>query len=597
MKLKVLFVALFCAIVSLNAQDKAKWAKFLGGDIAVSPALSHTGNAAINNLVLKDGYLFANGYYTIEGCWNGVALPEDIGVNGMISKLDLDGNVQWTSTITGISLPNSFSEIVVDSQGDVIATGWASGYWEEGDCKINGEVVIPFHEDEEKMWATFNKGFVAKFSGEDGSLKWFEFWEMDNEVSSSRLTLDSDDNIYVLGHTLGAWGSVESISIGGYDHALTNHYSRDLFYFKMNPEGECEWVKTVDGYDGEDGEGASSMFARSIVYGNDKLYIGANYNGPIVINETELPFVIDEFGLMTTILVADAANGTITDFTTFGDIKGDQSIAHLKIDQEGNVIAAGYFYSIGVFKIGDTTLSLTGGEGGLDDAFVAKFDSDLNLLWAKNMGGDYIDRAFNLTVTDDNTISIGGGFDPDSPFSYEGDALTIPAATGLSMFQLLIDEDGEFLDLHTILVHTGDSQISNSETAIHPSGRMFSAGNWLGEVNLLDPMGESIEEGHTKGFVMEWDRGVIVTDIAPISVENATVAVGPNPFADQLNVMISQSHSAAVKIQINSLDGRTVYSTTLNNSGIIDLSFLNKGIYLLNVAGDRINTTKKIVKK
>ena len=593
MKLKVLFVALFCAIVSLNAQDKAKWAKFLGGDIAVSPALSHTGRAAINNLVLKDGYLFVNGYYAINGCWNGVALPEDIGVNGMISKLDLDGNVQWTSTITGVGYPNSFTDIAVDSKGDVIGVGWLS-YFEGETCFINGEIAIPGSEEE--MWGiAFNKAFVAKLSGEDGSLKWLEYWEMDNEVAPTRITIDPDDNIYVLGRTLGAWGTVESISIGGYDHALTNHYSQDLFYFKMDSEGKCEWVKTVDGDDGEYGTGASRMQPRSIVYGNDKLYIGVDYSGPMVVNETTLPTPQNAY--MTAILAADAVDGTIIDFIAIGDIKGDQSIARLKIDQEGNVIVAGHFYSVDGFKIGDTTLSLTGGKEGLDDAFVAKFDSDLNSIWAKNMGGDYIDRAFNLTVTDDNTISVGGGFDPASPFSYDGDALTIPAATGLSMFQLLIDEDGEFLDLHTIIVQEGFSELSNSETVIHPSGRMFSVGNWVGEVNLLDPMGESMKEDHTKGFVMEWDRGVIVTDIAPISVENATVAVGPNPFADQLNVMISQSHSAAVKIQINSLDGRTVYSTTLNNSGIIDLSFLNKGIYLLNVAGDRINTTKKIVKK
>ena len=596
-KITLLFVVVFCAMTCFNVvgQDKAKWAKYLGGDAAISPEMSHTEDATVNNAVLKNNHLYVNGYYTMTGCWNGIALPEDIGANGMVSKLDLEGNVIWTSTITGISLPNNFTDIAVDSQGNVVATGWASSYWEPGDCKINGEVVIPFHEDKNVMEATFNKGFVAKFSGVDGSLMWFKFWEMDNEVSPSRITVDNNDNIYVLGHTWGAWGSIASVMIGGYEFKLHNHYSQDLFYFKMNPEGECAWMKTLDGDDGEWGEGASRMYSRSIIHHDGKLFIGMNYSGPVVINGTTLPAPLTEAGNMAAILAVNATTGEISNFTTFGDVKSEQSIARLKSDNNGNIIAVGYYYLIDGFKVGDITLTGTA-TADFEDAFVAKFDNNLNVLWAKGMGGNYNDRAFNVTVTENDFISVGGGFDPDSPFRYDGTVLTESRPTGLSLFQLLINGQGEAVDLHTLYTLDGYSKYTNSETVIETSTkRMFTVGNWLGDANLLDPTGEPITEDHSKGFVMEWYRGII-SSVESYEKENFSLLTYPNPVADQLRITLGNS-SNAISVVIRNTAGAQVLNTSIGNGQTINLQSLTSGLYLISVSDGTVEHVSKIVKQ
>jgi Beta-propeller repeat. len=597
-KITLLFVVVFCATTCLNVvgQDKAKWAKYLGGDAAISPEMSHTGDASINNVVLKNNHLYVNGYYSITGCWNGVALPEDIGVNGMVSKLDLDGNVIWTSTITGISFPNNFTDIAVDSQGDVVATGWASSYWEPGDCKINGEVVIPFHEDENVMWETFNKGFVAKFSGVDGSLVWFEYWETDREVFTTRITLDENDNIYLAGHTWGNYGP-SSIMIGDMEFAIPSKYSENLLYFKMNSNGKCQWIKTLEGVEVEElwGEDQAYMNPRSIIHNNGKLYIGMNYYGTITINETTLPFSEAIGGHMCAILEINATNGAITNFTTFGGVKSEQSIARLKCDSNGNIIAVGYYYLIDGFKVGDITLTGTA-TADHEDAFVAKFDNNLNVLWAKSIGGNYNDRAFNVTVTENDFISIGGGFDPASPFHYGGTALTESRPTGLSLFQLLINGQGEAVDLHTLYVLDGHSTYTNSETVIETSTkRMFSVGNWLGDANLLDPTGEPITEDHSKGFVMEWHRGII-SSVESYEKENFSLSAYPNPVADQLRIMLGNS-SNPISVVIRNTAGMQVLNTSISNGQTINLQSLASGLYLISVSDGTVEHVSKIVKQ
>jgi hypothetical protein len=74
--------------------------------------------------------------------------------------------------------------------------------------------------------------------------------------------------------------------------------------------------------------------------------------------------------------------------------------------------------------------------------------------------------------------------------------------------------------------------------------------------------------------------------------------VFPNPSKGQINVRISQ-YVGKVNIQVIDINGRVVYSAKneeFSGQKAIDLNHLVKGIYIMNISGDGLNYTEKIIK-
>lgn len=74
------------------------------------------------------------------------------------------------------------------------------------------------------------------------------------------------------------------------------------------------------------------------------------------------------------------------------------------VDVAGNVIVTGYFS--GLIKFDET---YTG--RGSDDIFIAKFDSDGNILWVKTAGGPNDDIAIGVAADNEGNIFVAGSFD------------------------------------------------------------------------------------------------------------------------------------------------------------------------------------------
>lgn len=71
-------------------------------------------------------------------------------------------------------------------------------------------------------------------------------------------------------------------------------------------------------------------------------------------------------------------------------------------------------------------------------------------------------------------------------------------------------------------------------------------------------------------------------------------SVYPNPSTGIFNIFTSE----IVKVNIIDISGKTVYKAdALNNNAVINLSSLQSGIYLMNVSGENINKTEKLIIK
>ncbi len=128
-----------------------------------------------------------------------------------------------------------------------------------------------------------------------------------------------------------------------------------------------------------------------------------------------------------------------------GNIKWGKSIdgrllnvsGNVSHDSEDNIIVTGYF--LDSLKIGETILEAESNEG---DLFVAKFDTNGNLLWAKRAGTSGIIRSTAVQTDSDNNIIIGGIF--KGSVNFNNDFLETNTATH-DVFVAKLNAEGVFI--------------------------------------------------------------------------------------------------------------------------------------------------------
>src|SRR5207302_1353327 len=84
----------------------------------------------------------------------------------------------------------------------------------------------------------------------------------------------------------------------------------------------------------------------------------------------------------------------------------------------------------------------------------------------------------------------------------------------------------------------------------------------------------------------------LITSVNKIKEQNS-VSVFPNPTSNRF--FIDANTTKKINIEMHDVNGRHVFSKTVNDKSIIDVSSLNEGIYTLTIkTADRI-TNKKLV--
>ena len=90
-----------------------------------------------------------------------------------------------------------------------------------------------------------------------------------------------------------------------------------------------------------------------------------------------------------------------------------------------------------------------------------------------------------------------------------------------------------------------------------------------------------------------------VTNNAPLPEpqKKATVKIFPNPVADVLNIKIENGSNEETTVEIYSVHGRKVMSTTVQQQANINLKTLTPGIYFVKTGSGNDFETIKLVKQ
>lgn len=213
-----------------------------------------------------------------------------------------------------------------------------------------------------------------------------------NEGDEARsITIDIDDNFYIFGYTLSTDLPTNSTS---FQDSLKGSY--DAFLTKFDSSGNHIWTTYIGGSNVE--------IASSIKTTLDNHLILIGYSNSLDFPTTTGAFQTNNAGQYDVFIIKIDTSGQVIWSTLFGGMGGELGI-DASIDLNNNIIVGGqtnssnFPFTSGAFQ----PLPLGG-----NDAFVAKFNSNGQLLWATCYGGTSTEDAHAITSDYENNVIITG---------------------------------------------------------------------------------------------------------------------------------------------------------------------------------------------
>jgi hypothetical protein len=322
--------------------------------------------------------------------------------------------------------------------------------------------------------ASPDDGLLVKF-GPDGDLLWATYFGGNGHDFIAQLDIDVHGDLVMTGHTRSTNGIATDMTF------LPG--SENAFIAKFSPDGYQLWGTYLGGsYD--EGWGIGSDDAGNIfICGETSSASGISTSGS---HQPDFGGVLDAF------LVKYNTYGQQVWGTYFGGTASDRATA-LRVCDDGSVAMVGNTESP------DAIVSPTAFQaqpGSLDDAFLARFDSDGELLWSTYVGGEGVDYLTAVAQTPDGDLLVAGRSESTAQVTTTGAHQILPAgeydawlmrysASGLLQWGTLIggqstefanDVDVEPLTGHVIMVgmtKSSDGIATESATATDYLGGLY----------------------------------------------------------------------------------------------------------------------------
>ena len=242
-------------------------------------------------------------------------------------------------------------------------------------------------------------------SAADGELLWATNAGGTSEDSGRGISTLSDGSSVVTGYFSGTavFGAGESN-----ETTLVAAGSSDIFIARYNADGTLAWAKRAGGTGSDYGVGISSISDGSSVvtgYFSDTAVFGAGEpNETTLVSAGVDDLYIARYNADGTLAWAKRAGGTGSDYGV-----GISSIS------DGSSVVTGYFSDTAVFGAGEpneTTLV----SAGVDDLYIARYNADGTLAWAKRAGGTGSDSGGGISIFSDGSSVVTGRFQDAAVF-------------------------------------------------------------------------------------------------------------------------------------------------------------------------------------
>ncbi|RFS17842.1 SBBP repeat-containing protein [Emticicia sp. C21] len=324
----------------------------------------------------NSGNVFVTGYFHSSATFGDTIVTSSGGADIFLAKYTSTGTLIWITTAGG-SGTDASNDVAVDSNGDVYITGYI-----EATAHFNGSTLISSGSTDV---------FIAKYSS-TGVFQWVNRGGSTLNDLAFSIAIDSGNNVYITGYCkdLSSFSGTNVTSAG----------NADVFFAKYNTSGSLQWIQITGGPNDDVGRGICVDISGYV-------YLTGYTTGAT--NIANVPFVV---GGGTDFFCAKYSPFTSTYvWHGYGLGSGNDSGVGITTDLDGNTYMTGYFSN--TFTLAGTVVNSSGSL----DVFVAKFNATPMLVWVKTAGGTGSDVGFDIVVDTDGNVFTTGYFAETVSFS------------------------------------------------------------------------------------------------------------------------------------------------------------------------------------
>ncbi len=404
-----------CTNTALAQSVKLDWANSLAGD----------SYDACKAIALDDaGNVYATGYFstTVDfdagpGIYNLTAINAE---DAYMAKYDPAGKLIWAKTI-GDFRYQAGNALTLDASGNIYVTGIFFGTTDFDPGPGISNLVSAGNEDI----------FVCKYDN-TGNFTWARKFGGPTNDFCNTIKLDAAGNIYINGY----FENTADFDPGPGVTSLISAGATDIFICKLNSNGNLEWAKRIGGASA-DVAFDIDLDAQNNVYSTGFYFATVDFDpGSGVFNLTS----------------AALGDGYILKLNNSGGFMNAASLvsssrvrcSSLKLDKTGHVYVAGHFDGAADFDPGAGTWLLNSPVDD-DDIFIGKYDLNLNLVWAKQVGGPSFQKVFDIETDAADNIYTTGHYNGTADFDAGPAEKKLTALGDPDIFVLKMNAAGEFV--------------------------------------------------------------------------------------------------------------------------------------------------------
>ncbi len=491
--------------------------------------------------------------------------------NAFLSKISPDGELVWIKWYRYCSL---ITAMCFDHENNLCVTGNYYRYLDLGDTILHtnhadtlycsNQFIAKYDTDGNLLWAKSNTGvYISGYS---------------NPIHN--ITIDNENNILITGRCIEELQYFDTnIVINTLDSALVTYpypywyyyYKSVGFLAKYSSSGDFLWVKELGGWFCEP--------AAIKTDNSDNIFVTGQFQDTAYFDT----IMVESYGAKDIFLVKHTPNGETQWVETAGGSAGDEGF-DIAVDSMNNIYLTGKICGHNV-AFGDNiqfTLCYD------YEAFVAKYDSLGNFLWVTPFGTSHFTEyplPNDIPASLGSSICINGnnlffiGYFKDT---LEFNGIFLEKLSGFGLYLLKLDLDGNVIKAGQYLE---DGWLYPQEIASDQYNNIyFTAMYQVSSNNYQIIIGKISDD--------------IPINVILYSYKIENINIYPNPSNGNFRILFSNNVRTNYIIEIfNILGGRVFNKQIINNNKniIIDVSYLEKGIYLLRITGNGFVKTKKII--
>jgi hypothetical protein len=480
--------------------------------------------------------------------------------------------------------------------------------------------------------------FLAKFDPAGNPL-WAKCASPNSSASALSVSSDRAGNVCIAGNFSSPTLVIDSDTLNG--------IPPEAFVAKYDASGNLLWTKSVGGTQAEEGLGVyldqsgncfltghfrsptialgtitltnsnsngtkSDLFLAKYDANGNVLW--AISNGGSTNHEFSQCVAVDANGncFLTGVFMSPSITFGSTVLTNTG-IYGDVFLA--KYDPNGNVLWAKEAGSSGGDMSSDVSIDVFGNSfitgdfhgptmnfgsvalianGSAEDLFLAKYDASGNLIWAQSAGGSQSDYASSVSTDSYGNSFITGSFN-SAAIVFGSTTLNNANASGGTpdIFLVKYDPSGNALWAKS---SGGNSYDGGSSVTIDASNVCYLTGSF---VSPSITFGSSILTNANNTSTVEdgfLARLEDITSIAPFPNENNYISIFPNPSNAVFTIDPGVTEGT---IYVSDVFGKIIFQSDIASAGsTIDLSGQANGVYFIQInTGIQLTTQKLILQK